>query len=129
MSKLVHNGAALSCSEGMGPGTLVVPPLNLTVGESQPLATVQDFIPFVNIAAFPLCKSMANPQVIAATAAAMGVLTPQPCVPCPAGPWSPGASGVTINGIAALDERSSCACLWAGKIEVVLSGVTAIAAG
>jgi hypothetical protein len=78
----------------------------------------------VNIAPFGMCKSLANPQVAAATSAAMGTLTPQPCVPAPAGPWSPGSSIVTLNGVAALTADSKCMCTWAGGIEVVEPATT-----
>ncbi len=37
--------------------------------------------PFVSIMPFAMCTSPANPTVAAATAAAMGVLTPMPCIP------------------------------------------------
>jgi len=48
---------------------------------SQPVATIMDFKPFANIPGFGACMSPMNPHVIAATAAAMGVFTPQPCIP------------------------------------------------
>jgi hypothetical protein len=66
-----------------------------------------------------MCQSLANPQVAAATSAAMGTLTPQPCVPVIPAPWSPGASVVTLNGVPALTSDSKCQCTWAGTIEVV----------
>jgi hypothetical protein len=78
----------------------------------------------LNIAPFGMCQSLANPQVAAATSAAMGTLTPQPCVPATAGPWSPGSSIVTLNGVPALTADSKCMCTWAGTIEVVDPGAT-----
>ena len=38
-----------------------------------------------------MCISPANPVVAAATTAALGVLTPQPCIPITIAPWLPGA--------------------------------------
>ena len=81
MPKLVVHGAVLQCTMGMAPGSLSILPTNATQGDQQNAATVMDFQPTVNIAAFGMCQSPSNPQVAAATAAAMGVLTPQPCIP------------------------------------------------
>jgi hypothetical protein len=122
--KLVVNGAVLQCNQGVAPGTLSVLPLNMTQGENQPAATVQDFLPMVNIGAFGMCQSMSNPQVAAATAAAMGTLTPMPCIPVTTAPWTPGSSKVTINGLAALTDDSKCTCSWAGQISVQNAGST-----
>jgi hypothetical protein len=69
-----------------------------------------------------MCKSMANPQVAAATSAAMGTLTPQPCIPVIVAAWSPGASKTRINDVAALTDDSSCACNWAGQITITNAG-------
>ena len=64
---------------------------------------MMDFAPFVNIPTFGLCHSPANPEVIALTAAALGVPTPAPCVPVVVTPWiSP--SNVLIDGMPVLTE-------------------------
>ncbi len=118
MPKLVTNGAKLKCSEGMGPSSLTVLPVNGTSGDEQPAATVMDFQPMVNIAPFGMCKTQANPQVASATAAAQGVLTPMPCVPVTTSPWSPGSPVVTIQGNKALTDDSKCNCAWTGSIEI-----------
>lgn len=122
MPKLVVNGAKLKCSEGLSPGSLTVLPVNMTDADDQPAATVMDFHPMANVAPFGMCKTQANPQVAAATAAAMGTLTPQPCVPVIPGPWSPGSSVVTIQGHKALTHDSTCNCAWSGSIEVTDPG-------
>jgi hypothetical protein len=115
MPKLVVNGAQLKCSEGMAPSALTVLPTNKTDGDELPAATIMDNIPMSNIAPFGMCKTLANPQVAAATSAAMGTLTPQPCIPVLPAPWSPGAKVVKINEIAALTDDSKCMCQWAGS--------------
>ncbi len=68
---------------------------------------------------FGMCKSSANPQVAAATAAAQGVLTPMPCMPVVNAPWTPGTPGLTVLEQTALSADSTCQCAWTGTIEVV----------
>jgi hypothetical protein len=67
---------------------------------------------------FGMCSSMANPTVAAATAAASGVLTPQPCVPACAAPWAPGSVTVLLGGKPALNNSSKCICSYGGVISV-----------
>ncbi len=122
MPKQVVDGAQLKCDQGTSPASLTVLPTNKTDGDEKAAATVQDFKPMVNIASFGMCRTQANPQVAAATSAAMGVLTPQPCIPMTTAPWSPGASVVTINSIAALTDDSKCTCSWTGSIEITSPG-------
>lgn len=118
MPKLVANGAKLKCSQGMAPGVLTVLPTQMAEGAGLPAATVLDFAPMQQVSPFGLCKSQANPQVAAATSAAGGTLTPMPCSPVVAAPWSPGADGVTIAGHKALTAASTCSCAWSGTIEI-----------
>ncbi len=124
MPKLVVNGAMLKCSMGMAPSTLTVLPTNMVDGDAQPMATVMDFAPMTNVAPFGMCQSPSNPQVAAATAAAMGVLTPQPCVPVIPAPWTPGSPHATIGVFSVLTEDSKCQCAWAGVIEITMPGAT-----
>ncbi len=118
----VVNGATLMCSFGMAPSTLIVLPVNRTLSGSQPAANIMDHIPMVNIPPFGMCISLANPTVAAATAAAMGVLTPMPCVPVIPAPWAPGSPTVPIGNMPALNNTSMCNCTWAGVISVVQPG-------
>src|SRR5262245_28220175 len=117
MPKLVASGAKLKCAEGLAPSTLTILPQSGTSASEIPAGTVMDFTP-ANIAPFGMCKTLANPQVAAATAAAQGSLTPQPCMPVVSAPWSPGAKSVTFQGLKALTDDSTCQCAWTGRIEV-----------
>jgi hypothetical protein len=60
--------------------------------------------------------------VATATSAAAGTLTPQPCMPCTASPWSPGLSDITLCGIKVLDDASTLTCAWTGTITVTDAG-------
>jgi hypothetical protein len=122
MPKLVINGAKLKCDQGLAPSTLTVTPANGSNADDQPAATVMDHVPMLNVAPFGMCKCQANPQVAAATAAAMGTLTPMPCVPVIPAPWSPGAGIVTIQGQKALTSDSTCSCAWTGSISITDPG-------
>ena len=118
MPSQVSMGAVLQCSFGMAPSNLVVLPNNLVMAEGPPAANIMDHVPLVNILPFGMCNSPANPTVAAATVAAMGVLTPMPCVPATATPWVTGAPTVLIAGMPALDNISKCLCTWGGVITV-----------
>ncbi len=118
------NGAQLACSFGTSPSSLMVLPSNQISTSGQPGATIMDHVPMVNIMPFGLCTSLANPQVAAATSAALGVLTPQPCIPATASPWTPGAATVQVAGQPALDNISTCTCNWAGIITITDPGQT-----
>jgi len=115
-------GATLQCSFGAAPSVLNVLPVNRTLTNSMPAANIMDHIPLVNIPSFGMCQSMANPMVIAATAAALGVLTPMPCIPATATPWVPGAPTVLLGNMPALDANSILMCTWAGVIKIVVPG-------
>ena len=124
MAKLVVKGAQLACSMGNAPSALTVLPVNMVDGDSAAAANIQDMQPNVNIMPFGMCISMSNPQVAAATAAAMGTLTPQPCVPMTVSPWSPGSQSVTIGGQPAVNDSCQLACTWGGQIQVQSAGQT-----
>ncbi|QCP49825.1 DUF4280 domain-containing protein [Trinickia violacea] len=118
MAQQVTSGALLQCSFGVAPATLTVLPVNRVMAEGPPAATIQDHIPLVNIGSFGMCTSIANPAVASATAAALGVLTPMPCVPATVSPWVAGAPTVLIGGMPALDNLSQCLCMWAGVVTI-----------
>src|SRR5271168_1142183 len=120
----VVNSAQLTCSFGTSPSSLVVLPVHKEEIENQFAANIMDHVPMVNIMPFGLCMSLANPQVAAATAAALGVLTPQPCIPLTASPWTPGAPLAQIANQPSLNDVSTCLCNWAGVISVLDPGQT-----
>src|ERR1044072_8552441 len=114
-------GATLQCSFGAAPSSLVVLPVNRVLTNT-PAATIMDNVPMVNIMPFGMCTSIANPTVAAATAAALGVLTPMPCIPNTPSPWVTGAPTVLLGNQPTLDNVSKLMCLWAGVIQFVTPG-------
>lgn len=110
----VTSGAVLSCSCSIGGlGVLnVLPPARA--------ANVNDGIPMLNITSFGMCGCPANPQVAAATAAALGTLTPVPCIPVTS-KWNGGLSNLQVDGSDALQPSSTIQCLWGGVITIQAS--------
>ena len=122
MGMQVCAGAMMQCSFGVAPSSLVVLPANRVLAGGPPAATIMDNVPILNIPPFGMCNSPSNPTVAAATAAALGVLTPMPCVPVPAGPWIVGAPTVLIGSMPALNDSSKLMCSWGGVIQITYAG-------
>ena len=127
MPMQVCMGALMQCSFGLAPSSLVVLPTNMTYTDQVPDANIMDHIPMVNIMPFGMCTSLANPAVAAATAAAMGVLTPMPCIPNTPAPWIPGAPTVVLGNAPSLDNISKLMCVWAGVIQFAAPGELTVA--
>jgi hypothetical protein len=125
MAMQVCMGAMLQCSFGVAPSSLVVLPAN-RVMTGTPAANIMDGKPMVNVMPFGMCQSLANPTVASATAAALGVLTPMPCIPVTPAPWAPGAATVMIGGMPALDNNSKLMCNWGGVIQINDPGQTVV---
>ena len=124
----VTAGAMMQCSFGLAPATLnVLPPRPLIEGKLA--ATITDIEPGVNIPPFAMCSSLANPTVAAATAAALGVLTPMPCVPVIVGPWKPPAAQTMLSGLPALVAGATCQCSWGGVVIIGMPGSIRTLAG
>lgn len=115
----------MQCSFGAAPSSLVVLPTNRVLTQT-PDATIMDHIPIVNVPPFGMCSSLSNPTVASATAAALGVLTPMPCVPVLPAPWVVGAPTVLIANIPALDNQSKLMCAWAGVIQFTNAGQSTV---
>ena len=122
MGQQVVAGALLQCSFGAAPAALSVLPLNRTMAAGPPAANIMDFAPMMNIPPFAMCNSIANPMVAAATAAALGALTPMPCIPMTVAPWIVGAPTVLIGNMPALNNSSKCMCAWGGSISINFAG-------
>ena len=122
MPQQVCNTAQLTCTMGAAPGVLMVLPVNMVMTSNQPAANIMDNKPMVNIMPFGMCMSPANPTVAAATAAALGVLTPMPCIPNTPAPWVPGAPTVLLANMPSLDNTCKLMCIWGGVIMVAMPG-------
>lgn len=122
MGNLVVTGAVLMCSFGTAPSSLAAIPQGAPVNGGGPLAaTIMDFKPGANIPPFVMCTAPANPTVIAATAAKLGVPSPGACTPVTT-PWAPGCATVLINNMPALNNTSKCTCAWGGVISINFAG-------
>jgi hypothetical protein len=118
-------GAQMMCTFGMAPSALVVLPVGkFTFTDQMPDANIMDHIPMTNIMPFGMCMSPSNPTVAAATAAALGVLTPMPCIPATPAPWVTGAISlpVILGNQPSLDNVSTLNCIWGGVITFVTPG-------
>lgn len=122
MAFWVIDGAILACIFGAAPSQLKVLPHRKQFHLNKPMATIMDHQPMVNIQPFGACMCPANPQVAAATALALGVLTPQPCQPATFTPWTPGSPRTFIATEPALNDTSICQCLWGGVVSVTFAG-------
>ena len=114
-------GAMMNCTMGLAPSSLMPTPKPVLTS-NMVAANILDHVPMMNIMPFGMCTSMANPTVAAATAAALGVLTPMPCVPATPAPWVPGAPTVLLAGAPALNNSSKLMCIWGGTISFMTPG-------
>ncbi|HEV2145806.1 MAG TPA: DUF4280 domain-containing protein [Longimicrobiaceae bacterium] len=122
MAQQACMGGMMTCSFGVAPSSLVVLPANRVLAGGPPAATIMDHAPIVNVPPFGMCQSVSNPTVAAATAAAMGALTPMPCVPVTPAPWIVGAPTVLIGNMPALNSTSKLMCAWGGVIQLTYAG-------
>ncbi|MDE1180913.1 DUF4280 domain-containing protein [Paraburkholderia sp.] len=117
MGLQVTAGSMLQCTFGVAPSSLTVLPTP-GVMAGAPAATVMDYVPMLNVMPFGMCSCTGNPMVIAATAAALGALTPMACIPATAAPWAPGSPTVLIGNLPALNNDSKLMCMWGGVISI-----------
>lgn len=126
MSFCLCTGGILSCPFGAAPVPFSALPVPRVVIGGMPAGVMTDMAPIVNIPPFGMCTSLSNPTVAAATAAALGVPTPMPCIPVPTGSWMNTASTVLIGGQPAISDGSKLMCAWGGQISVQFAGQTGV---
>lgn len=112
----VTSTAMIQCTFGTNPCPLMASPGRMTSLSNMAKLNIMDFTPITCIGSFGMCSSPSNPAVIAATAAALGVFTPAPCVPVVTTPWMPGAATFLVEGMPALTNQCKNMCMWAGQI-------------
>ncbi len=117
MANPVVQTAVCTCTFGAAPAVLPVTSQQTVMSCNMLQATIMDNKP----PTFGMCASLANPTVAAATAAALGVLTPMPCIPVTPAPWAPGAPTVLVCGKPLLNNTSKLICAYGGVIQVSLT--------
>ena len=120
MANPVIQTATCTCSFGAAPAVLTVTSQQTVSICKMPAATIQDGAALSNVPTFGMCSNPANPTVAAATAAAMGVLTPMPCVPATVA-WTPGCPTVTVCKRPLLNSTSKLTCSYGGVIQVTVT--------
>ena len=121
MGLQVCMGATLQCSFGSAPSKLIVLPFKNAL-TTTPAANILDNKPMINIMPFGVCLSLAFPATAAATAAALGVLTPMPCIPLTPAPWVIGSPTILVANMPTLNNSSKLFCVWGGVIQIIHPG-------
>ena len=109
--------ALCTCTFGAAPAPLMVTSQQTVTMCKMLAATIMDN----KLPTFGMCTSMANPTVAAATAAALGVLTPMPCIPLTVAPWAPGVPTVMVCGKPLLNNTSKLICGYGGVIQPTMT--------
>lgn len=117
MANPVVNTAICTCSFGTLPMVLPVTSQQTVIGCNMPVATIMDN----KCTTFGMCSCPANPAVAAATAAALGVLTPSACIPMTITPWVTGVPTVLVCGKPLLNNTSKLTCMYGGVIQVTMT--------
>lgn len=128
MGIVVVAGAMVTCPFGTTPANLTVTSQNVVVAEGKPVATITD-TSVANIPTCGMCSSLANPQVASATAAALGVLTPQPCVPAVAGTWIATQTKCLVGGKPCLTGEATAICSYGGTLSIIDAGQKKVVIG
>ena len=128
MSELVAAMGMATCTMGTAPAPVKVTSQTKVLAGGKPAATIQDCQGVANVGPFGMCTSLANPAVASATAAALGVLTPQPCMPVPAGSWIPTKPKVLVGGKPCLTSDCKLMCAYAGSISMTNPGQVKVTA-
>ena len=120
MANPVVMTATCTCPFGVAPAPVTVTSQQTVMMCGMMAATIMDGAPITNVPTFGMCSNPANPAVAAATAAALGVLTPMPCVPATMA-WAPGCPTVLVCGKPLLNNTSKLVCAYGGVIQVSMT--------
>ena len=120
MANPVVQTAMCTCSFGAAPAVLSVTSQQTVFICKMLAATMQDGAPICNVPTCGWCCKPANPPVAAATAAALGVLTPMPCIPATVA-WAPGCPTVMVCKRPLLNNTSKLMCSYGGVIQVTMT--------
>jgi len=115
-------GMSIKCAFGTAPTPLSVLPTSRVMVSKRPAANIFSSLAVVNILPFGMCFSPANPAFVAATAAALGVPTPVPCVPVVVSPWTPSHPTRLVGKSPVQGQTSFAMCAWAGVIAPLVPG-------
>ncbi len=115
MSLLLTTGTSMTCAFGTTPSSFIATSNPMVLAGGQPVGTIDDGQAVINIPPFGMCTTLSNPAVASATAAALGVLTPQPCTPQTKA-WIPAGLTVLSGGKPCLTQECTCMCLYGGTI-------------
>ena len=116
----VVSGATVQCTMGTTPGQLKASPSSVRLGGAHAVR-ISDVAPMVNVSGCGMCTSLLNPTVASATAAALGVLTPMPCVPSPLGTWM--CSGTPLlAGQPGVSSDATLTCAYGGTLRIITPG-------
>lgn len=114
----VVNGAMTECTWGTMGSRLILPVSHGVFIKGKAQLNIMDFIPFYNVLPFGMCKSMANPAVVAIIAATQGSTRQVPCTPIVLTPWLKGKEDNLVENQQALLCSSMNMCLFCGLITI-----------
>ena len=116
---IVNSGSTCMCDKGLAP-CVVAMGLPTVMTSTTPALNAVNATP-AELPTFGMCTSQTNPTVAAATSAAMGVLTPMPCIPVFLPPWSGTSTTVNLASSPAVNAMSSLKCTWGGTVKVTVT--------
>lgn len=123
MGVSVVTGGTIMCSLAVpgGCGQIIGTSQATCLAGGKPLVTIKDVAPMANITPCGMCMTQTNPAVAAATAAALGVPTPAPCIPSPVGMWTSDGKYLVAN-TPVVHQASTIQCAYGGTISILNPG-------
>ena len=104
----------IMCTGCPAPSVLTVTSQPTVFNTEQLCATIMDCIPMVNLKPFGPCAFTPEPPSPSGG----------PCIPKPAGTWTPGATTTTYDNMPALRQTDTLQCAMGGTIMILNPGQT-----